>query len=278
MSALECTRLSRSFGALAVTRDVSLSLEAGARHALIGPNGAGKTTLVNLLCGVLQPDAGTVTLQGTDVTALGEAARTRAGLVRTFQINQLFRTLTVLENVVLAVSERTGTARRWWRPLGAHGALVDEALSVLERLGLADDATRPVAELAYGRQRLVEIAIAIALHPRVLLLDEPAAGVPAEDSDRVLGAIRDLGDDIAVLIIEHDMDVVFRFADTISVLVDGTLLMSGSPDEVSADPRVRSVYLGQGHDAAHPPGQNGANHRSDGSGVVQPAGEGSDVG
>jgi branched-chain amino acid transport system ATP-binding protein len=248
-AAIECHGLFKQYGALEVTRDVTLALEPGARHALIGPNGAGKTTLVNLLGGSLRPDAGHVHLHGADVTALDEAGRTRAGLVRTFQINQLFRPLSVLENVMLALAERHGVARRLWRPLGAHTALADEGISILDGLSLTEDASRPVAELAYGRQRLVEIAIAIALQPRVLLLDEPAAGVAAEDSDRVLGAVSALGDDIAVLIIEHDMDVVFRFASEISVLVDGALLMTGTPDEVASDERVRAVYLGQSHGA-----------------------------
>lgn len=245
IAAVEAIRLTKHYGALHVTRDVNLVLEPGARHALIGPNGAGKTTLVNLLAGALKPDGGQVQLLGRDVTRLGESGRTRRGLVRTFQVNQLFRGLTVFENVMLAVAENQGIGARIWRPLGRHADTVQTAMTVLERLQLADDAARPVAELAYGRQRLVEIAIGLALRPRVLLLDEPAAGVPAEDAGRVLEAVRALGDDIAVLIIEHDMDVVFRFATVISVLVDGAVLMTGSPEEVAADERVRAVYLGQ---------------------------------
>ena len=246
-AAIEAQSLSKAFGALHVTRDVTLSLAQGARHALIGPNGAGKTTFVNLLAGSLQPNGGAIRLLGDDITSLNEAARTRRGLVRTFQINQLFKPLTVLENVVLAAAETDGVAAKMWRPLGAHSATVDRALDILRQLGLETDAESTVGELAYGRQRLVEIAIAMALNPRVLLLDEPAAGVPAADSERVLEAIGTLGDDIAVLIIEHDMDVVFRFASEISVLVDGALLMTGTPDEVANDERVRAVYLGQHH-------------------------------
>lgn len=244
---IEAIGLNKNFGALHVTRDVSLALEPGARHALIGPNGAGKTTFVNLLAGALQPSAGRVRLLGEDVTRLGEAARTRRGLVRTFQINQLFKPLSVLENVALATAEADGVAARMWRPLGKCTAAVHRAGQILEQLGLDDDADRRVSELAYGRQRLIEIAIAMALKPRVLLLDEPAAGVPAADSERVLQAISTLGDDIAILIIEHDMDVVFRFATQISVLVDGAVLVSASPDEVAADERVRAVYLGKSH-------------------------------
>lgn len=246
-SAIEARGLLKSFGALRVTRDVDLTLHRGARHALIGPNGAGKTTLVNLLAGALAADAGSVHLQGREVTHLSEAERTRAGLVRTFQISQLFKSLTVLENVLLALCEQRGVARRLWRPLGKFSALVDEAMRVLERLDLASDAARPISELAYGRQRLVEIAIAMVLAPRVLLLDEPAAGVPAEDSERILAGINELGDETAVLIIEHDMNVVFRFATEITVLVDGAVLMHGAPDDVAHDERVRSVYLGESY-------------------------------
>lgn len=237
--------LSKRFGALKVTQSVDLSLAPGARHALIGPNGAGKTTFINLLSGALSPDAGSVWLDGQDVTRLSEATRTAQGLVRTFQINQLFKRLSVLENITLALAEKRGVARSIWRPLGAYRDLVETALGVLEPLGLADDAARPVDELAYGRQRLVEIAIAVALEPRVLLLDEPAAGVPADDAERILASIETLGEAMAVLIIEHDMDVVFRFADEITVLVDGAVLVSGTPDEIANDAQVRAIYLGE---------------------------------
>jgi branched-chain amino acid transport system ATP-binding protein len=244
--AVQSVGLSKRFGALHVTRDVDIALEPGARHALIGPNGAGKTTLISLLAGALRPDTGSVFLNGVDVTNTTEASRTRIGLVRTFQLNQLFKPLTVLENVVLAACEHAGIAHRLWRPLGHHAAVVDRAMAVLEQLSLSNDAARPVGELAYGRQRLVEIAIAMVMNPRVLLLDEPAAGVPGEDTERVLAAVADLADDIAVLIIEHDMDVVFRFATEISVLVEGAILMTGTPQAVANDERVRAVYLGQG--------------------------------
>jgi branched-chain amino acid transport system ATP-binding protein len=244
---IEAVCLNKNFGALHVTRNVSLALEPGARHALIGPNGAGKTTLVNLLAGALQPSTGRVRLLGQEVTALDESARTRRGLVRTFQINQLFKPLSVLENVALATAEADGLADNMWKPLGEHTGAIERAVEILEQLGLASDADRKVSELAYGRQRLIEIAIAMALKPRVLLLDEPAAGVPAADSERVLQAISTLGDDIAILIIEHDMGVVFRFATEISVLVDGALLVTGTPDAVAKDERVRAVYLGKRH-------------------------------
>ncbi len=244
-AALEIRDLRKSFGALAVTRDVNLVLERGARHALIGPNGAGKTTLVNLITGVLRPSAGHVLLEGQDITRLPQAARTRRGIARTFQINQLFRGLTVLENVYLAVAEREGVCNHLWRPVGAERAVIEEALAHLDALRLADDALKLVRELPYGRLRLVEIAIALALRPKVLLLDEPAAGVPSSESHLILDVIAGLDPDIAILIIEHDMDVVFRVAKHITVLVQGAVLTDGTPAEIVADERVRAVYLGE---------------------------------
>jgi branched-chain amino acid transport system ATP-binding protein len=244
-AALEIQGLNKSFGALAVARDIRLELPRGARHALIGPNGAGKTTLVNLITGVLRPSAGRILLDGQDITSLPQAARTRRGVARTFQINQLFRGLTVLENVYLAVAERMRASGRLWRPAGAEREVIDQALAQLEALRLADDALKLVRELPYGRQRLVEIALALAQHPRVLLLDEPAAGVPSSESHLILDAIAALDPDIAILIIEHDMDVVFRFASRITVLVAGAVLTEGSPQDIRADARVRAVYLGE---------------------------------
>ena len=243
--ALEIRNLNKSFGALAVARDINLTLERGARHALIGPNGAGKTTLINLITGVTKPSSGAVLLHGEAITALPQAARTQRGIARTFQINQLFRGLTVLENLYLAVAERTRAANRLWRPAGAEHAVIDEALVHLDALRLTSDALKPVRELPYGRQRLVEIAIALAQRPKVLLLDEPAAGVPSSESHLILDVVAALDPDIAVLIIEHDMDVVFRFARRISVLVTGQVLTEGTPQEIVNDERVRAVYLGQ---------------------------------
>jgi branched-chain amino acid transport system ATP-binding protein len=242
--ALEIRGLHKSFGALAVTRDVNLMLPRGARHALIGPNGAGKTTLVNLITGVLRPSAGSVLLDGEDITSLSQARRIRRGIARTFQINQLFRGLSVLENLYLAIGERTRACNRLWRPAGSERAVIDEALEHLESLRLDDDALKLVRELPYGRQRLVEIAIALAQRPRVLLLDEPAAGVPSSESHLILDVVAALDRDIAILIIEHDMDVVFRFANRITVLVAGSVLTEGDPQEIIADKRVRAVYLG----------------------------------
>jgi ABC-type branched-subunit amino acid transport system ATPase component len=244
-AALEIRDLNKNFGALTVARDIRLELPKGARHALIGPNGAGKTTLVNLITGVLRPSGGSILLDGHDITSLPQADRTRRGIARTFQINQLFRGLTVLENVYLAVAERVGASHRLWRPAGAEREVIDQALAQLEALRLADDALTPVRELPYGRQRLVEIAIALAQHPRVLLLDEPAAGVPSSESHLILDVIGALDPDIAILIIEHDMDVVFRFASRITVLVAGAVLTEGTPHEIRADARVRAVYLGE---------------------------------
>jgi branched-chain amino acid transport system ATP-binding protein len=244
-AALEIRSLNKSFGALAVTRDVSLSLGRGARQALIGPNGAGKTTLVNLITGVLRPSSGHILLEGQDITRLPQAARTRRGIARTFQINQLFRGLTVLENVYLAIAERDGACNHLWRPAGAERTVIDEALVHLDSLRLADDALKLVRELPYGRLRLVEIAIALALRPKVLLLDEPAAGVPSSESHLILDVIAGLDPDIAILIIEHDMDVVFRVAKRITVMVQGAVLTDGTPAEIVADERVRAVYLGE---------------------------------
>ncbi len=245
--ALETIGLTKSFGALAVAQAIDFALAPGARHALIGPNGAGKTTFVNLITGGLAPSAGAIRVAGEDVTRLGQAERVKRGVARTFQINQLFRGLSTLENVVIAVAERSGVAGQMLRVAGSRPAIVEEAYALLEHFGLADDATRPVGDLAYGRQRLVEMAIALGLRPRVLLLDEPAAGVPAAESRMILDAVEALPGDIAVLIIEHDMDLVFRFAREITVLVQGAVLTSGPPASIRDDPRVREVYLGERH-------------------------------
>jgi branched-chain amino acid transport system ATP-binding protein len=247
--ALQVRNLQKSFGAIHAANDINLSLPRGARHALIGPNGAGKTTLVNLISGALRASAGEVLLDGEKITALSQAGRTRRGIARTFQINRLFRGLTVLENVFLAIGERTGACNRLWRSAGGERAVIDEALDHLESLELVADACKPVRELPYGRQRLVEIAIALAQRPKLLLLDEPAAGVPSSENHLILDVIGRLDPDITVLIIEHDMDVVFRFAKRITVLVAGAVLTEGAPDEISADERVRAVYLGERHEA-----------------------------
>jgi len=243
--ALEAEGLRKTFGALAVTRDVTLRLAEGARHALIGPNGAGKSTLVALLSGVLRPDAGSVRVFGRDVTRSNPPQRVRAGLVRTFQVTNLFSGLTVLENVFLAVSEKSGASYRFWRPASGERAILDKAESILVQLGLADFRHRRVDELAYGQQRLIEIAIALALEPKVLLLDEPTAGIPSAEAGVFLDALERLPADIAILLIEHDMQVVKRFATGVTVLVEGQTLMTGAPLEVMGSEEVRSVYLGR---------------------------------
>jgi ABC-type branched-subunit amino acid transport system ATPase component len=244
-AALQVQGLNRSFGALQVTRDVDLTLERGARRALIGPNGAGKTTLVNLITGVLKPSAGRVLLNGDDITVTSQAERARRGLARTFQINQLFRGLTVLENLCMTIGERDGNCNNLWRSAGSKRVVIDEALDHLESLRLVDDALKLVRELPYGRQRLVEIGIALAQKPRVLLLDEPAAGVPSSESHLILDVVASLDPDIAILIIEHDMDVVLRFANQITVLVQGAVFTQGTPNEIMNNEQVRAVYLGQ---------------------------------
>jgi ABC-type branched-subunit amino acid transport system ATPase component len=247
--ALETVGLQKQFGALAVTRDLSLKIETGARHALIGPNGAGKTTVINLLTGVLKPSAGLIRLEGSDITDLPVHKRVLRGLSRTFQINQLYADLTPLETIGLAVSERLGHGSDWWRRIGTRTDVNDEIEQNLDRFHLLDVMNERTATLPYGKQRLLEIAVAIATRPRVLLLDEPAAGVPESERHDILAAVASLPRDVTVLLIEHDMDLVFSFADRISVLVAGAMLVEGLPDEVAGDPRVKAVYLGEGADA-----------------------------
>lgn len=243
--ALETRDLCKSFGALKVAEQINFALEAGARHALIGPNGAGKTTFVNMLMGGLAPTSGSILLGGVEVTRQSQRRRVKRGLGRTFQINTLFRSLTVVDNVALAVAERHGVAWGMFRPAGGYRAVLDESMQVLETLGLAADAKLPLAAMPYGKQRLVEIAIALGMRPKVLLLDEPAAGIPSLESHRILEVLDALPAEIAILIIEHDMELVFRFARRITVLAQGAVLMEGSPAEVSSDARVRQVYLGE---------------------------------
>ena len=253
MSAALSTRgLDKRFGSLTVAREIAFELPQGSRYALIGPNGAGKTTLINLITGMLRPDAGAIFLGEEDITTLPPERRVRRGLVRTFQINTLFPNLNALEAVALAVCEREGVARTWWQRIGSYTAAVDEAYAILSSLMLSGDCYRPTRELPYGRQRLLEIALALATRPKVLLLDEPAAGVPRDESAELFEVISNLSRDITVLFIEHDMNFVFRFASRIIVMVGGRILLEGTPEEVSADPRVREVYLGKsGHRTGH---------------------------
>ena len=245
---LQTRDLVKKFAGFLVTDSVNLNVSAGARHALIGPNGAGKTTLINLLTGFLEPTSGSVLLNGEDVTHRAQHQRVKRGLARTFQINRLFADMTVLESVTLAVCEQRGIGARFWHPVAAHGEAVDEAAALLARLRLLDEAHIPTKDLAYGKQRMVEIALALAARPSVLLLDEPAAGVPTAESRELLETIAQLPSDVSIVLIEHDMDLVFRFADRISVLVGGAILTEGEPAAIAADPRVQEVYLGEaGH-------------------------------
>jgi branched-chain amino acid transport system ATP-binding protein len=243
--ALATRGLSKAFGSLTVARDIEINLPLGARYALIGPNGAGKTTLINLMTGMLAPNAGQILLGGDDITTLGPQERVRRGLARTFQINTLFAGLNALETVTLAVAERRGFSGQFWRGIGSHSEAIDEAYEILRKLRLGDDCYQVTRELPYGRQRLLEIALALATKPKVLLLDEPAAGVPQEESGEVFEAVAGLSDDLTLLFIEHDMHVVFRFASHIIVLVGGAIYAEGSPAEIAADPGVREVYLGK---------------------------------
>ncbi len=242
--ALATRGLDKSFGSLSVARGVELALPQGERYALVGPNGAGKTTLINLITGMLKPDKGQIFLGGTDITGLRPEERVKCGLVRTFQINTLFPRLSALEAVTLAVCERRGYAGSWWRELPAYDDAVEEAYAILVSLRLAASCYRPTRELAYGQQRLLEIALALATRPRVLLLDEPAAGVPQGESAELFSVISALSRDITLLFIEHDMNVVSRFAHRIIVMAAGRILVEGTPDEIAADARVREVYLG----------------------------------
>ena len=243
-TALSTRGLAKSFGSLVVARDIEMNLPVGARYALIGPNGAGKTTLINLMTGMLAPNAGKIFLGDEDITALPPQQRVRRGLARTFQINTLFPRLNALEAVTLAVAERRGFSGQFWRNVASYKDAIDEAYDILVRLRLGDSCYQPTRELPYGRQRLLEIALALATKPKVLLLDEPAAGVPQEESADIFEAVASLSGDLTLLFIEHDMHVVFRFATHIIVLVGGTVFTEGSPAEIAADPGVREVYLG----------------------------------
>ena len=245
--ALATRNLNKSFGQLQVARDISIAVPKGERYALIGPNGAGKTTLINLMTGMLRPDGGQIMLGDVDITNLKPDERVKRGLVRTFQINTLFPNLSALEAVMLAICERNGDSGTWWKGLPSYKDDADEAYAILKSLRLGDHAYRTTRELAYGQQRLLEIALALATKPQVLLLDEPAAGVPPDESAELFSVISELSQDITVLFIEHDMNIVFRFASRIIVMVGGAILLEGTPKEISSDPRVREVYLGGAH-------------------------------
>ena len=234
------------FGGITATNQVTLDLQQGARHALIGPNGAGKTTLINLLTGVLQPTEGKILLNGQDITHLAPYQRVRLGLVRTFQINQLFDSLTPLETLAMTVSQQQGLGGKWWQALGARKAVTERCEQLLEQFHLTEVMTQETRVLAYGKRRLLEIAIALACEPRVLLLDEPVAGVPAGEREELLQTVAELPADVSILLIEHDMDLVFSFANRMTVLVNGTVLTEGDPETIANDEQVKAVYLGHG--------------------------------
>ena len=246
--ALQTFDLCKSFGGITATDHVDFTLAKGARHALIGPNGAGKTTFVNLLTGVLRPSSGRVELKGEDITAVSRETRVGRGLARTFQINQLFATMTPVEMIALVTSERLGRGRQPLRALDRDKELVAETAEILARFKLDDIMDERIATLPYGKQRQIEIAAAFAARPSVLLLDEPAAGVPEAERRELMATVAGLPEDVSVLLIEHDMDLVFRFATRITVLVNGRLLADGTPSEIANDPAVRAAYLGEhGH-------------------------------
>ncbi|MFZ4286810.1 ABC transporter ATP-binding protein [Variovorax sp. HJSM1_2] len=248
---LSAQGLVKRFGGITATNNVSLDLRRGARHALIGPNGAGKTTLINLLTGVLSATEGRIVLEGEDITSLAPYQRVRRGMVRTFQINQLFDSFTPLETLATTVSQQRGLGTKWWQPLGANRAVMERCEQLLEQFHLTSVMHQKTNVLAYGKRRLLEIAIALACEPRVLLLDEPVAGVPAGEREELLATVAALPADVSVLLIEHDMDLVFSFANRMTVLVNGTMLTEGSPDEIANDPQVKAVYLGHGEVAGH---------------------------
>ncbi len=237
--------LSKQWGAFKANSDVSLTFEPGARHALIGPNGAGKTTFINLLTGGFAPTSGKVFLGNEDITRLAQHERVKMGMTRTFQINTLFAGMTVLESVILAICERRGLHKVWWKTVANHDDVVEEAMALLATLKLTKEANSITRSMAYGKQRLVEIALALATKPKILLLDEPAAGIPSLESKELFEVIAQLPRDVTVVFIEHDMGLVFRFADRITVLVGGKVLTEGTPEEIAADPRVKEVYLGE---------------------------------
>ena len=243
--ALSIRDLNKSFGALVVAQSIEVDLMPGARVGLIGPNGAGKTTFVNLLTGFLKPDSGSIKLEGVAIETMAPEMRVRRGLARTHQINALLREFSARDNVAIAIAEREKFAWRMLRYTPQWRQCLGEAQALLDEMGIGQVADRLVRELPYGQQRLLEIAIALALKPRVLLLDEPAAGVPATEAHHIHQVLNDLPKDIAILIIEHDMDVIFRFAREIIVLVQGRVLTRGEPAKIAVDPEVRAIYLGR---------------------------------
>jgi branched-chain amino acid transport system ATP-binding protein len=242
---LRLERVSKRFGGVVATDQVSLEIAAGEVHALIGPNGAGKTTLIGQICGSLRCDAGRVLFAGRDVTDMSQHARVAAGLARSFQITSIFQRFSVLDNIALAVQARSGSSLSFWKPVAAERALFDEAASIAREVGLSDRTHIPAGNLAHGEQRALEVGLALATRPKLVLLDEPMAGMGPEESQRMIELIASTRARVTMLLVEHDMDAVFRLADRISVLVDGRVIASGVPQDIRRDPQVRRAYLGE---------------------------------
>jgi branched-chain amino acid transport system ATP-binding protein len=241
---LQIDNLVKSFGALRATDGITLDLMPGEIHALIGPNGAGKSTLIHQICGTLKQDSGTIHLAGEDIGSLSAAARARRGLGRTFQVSSLAPEFSALRNVMLAVQARQGSSFGFFRPVMRDRSLIDPAMAILERVGLSDRARLPAAELSHGERRQLEIAMALALQSKALLLDEPMAGMGPEGSKRLTGFLDALRQEAPILLVEHDMDAVFALADRISVLVYGRIIATGTVEDIRRDPAVRTAYLG----------------------------------
>jgi len=242
---LEVRGLAKSFGALRATDGIDLEVREGETHAVIGPNGAGKTTLISQLAGNLEPDAGSIRFAGEDITALAAPARTRKGLARSFQITSIYREFSALDNVALAVQARAGHSFRFWRPAREERALREPARRVLDEVGLGVRADVLAANLAHGEQRQLEIAMVLATRPRLLLLDEPVAGMGTEESRRMVEFLATLKGRQTIVLVEHDMDAVFSLADRISVLVYGRIVATGAPEAIRANAEVRAAYLGE---------------------------------
>ena len=242
---LELRGVSKRFGGVVATDDVTLDVVRGEVHALIGPNGAGKTTLVAQVSGVLPTDMGRIVFNGADVTRLTPHARVRAGLARSYQITSIFRRFSVLDNLALAVQARSGSSFSLWRPLRTERALFDEAAAIAKEIGLGERLSVAAATLAHGEQRALEVGLALATRPQLVLLDEPMAGMGPQESARMIALLEKVRAQVTVLLVEHDMDAVFRLANRISVLVNGRLLATGAPQAIRADPAVRKAYLGE---------------------------------